>query len=105
MTAFKGGCRPRRQTVGRHAGCQTPLKRATAAGALKAASHEFTAMRRLAMRFRGLLRGGTVEDLDAWPIDARGSGIYAMQRFARAIRQDIEAVRNAVSEPVEQRAD
>ena len=29
--------------------------------ALKAASAEFTAMRRLAMRFRGLLRGGTVE--------------------------------------------
>ena len=29
--------------------------------ALKAASAEFTAMRRLAMRFRGLLRGGTAE--------------------------------------------
>ena len=56
-------------------------------------------MRRLAMRFRGLLLGGTVEDLDAWLIDARGSGIYAMQRCARAIRQDIEAVRNAVLEP------
>jgi hypothetical protein len=39
--------------------------------ALKAASAEFTAMRRLAMRFRGLLRGGTPERLDAWLIDAR----------------------------------
>jgi hypothetical protein len=39
--------------------------------ALKAASADFTAMRRLAMRFRGLLRGGTVEGLDAWLIDAR----------------------------------
>jgi transposase len=67
--------------------------------ALKAASAEFTAMRRLAMRFRGLLRGGTPEGLDAWLIDARASGIYAMQRFARTIRQDLEAVRNAVSEP------
>jgi hypothetical protein len=67
--------------------------------ALKAASAEFTAMRRLAMRFRGLLRGGTVEGLDAWLIDARASGIYAMQRFAKAIRQDLEAVRNAMSEP------
>ena len=67
--------------------------------ALKAASAEFTAMRRLAMRFRGLLRGGTAEGLDAWLIDARGSGIYAMQRFAKTIRQDLEAVRNAVSEP------
>jgi transposase len=67
--------------------------------ALKAASADFTAMRRLAMRFRGLLRGGTVEGLDAWLIDARASGIYAMQRFAKTIRQDLEAVRNAVLEP------
>jgi len=78
---------------------QMTSRQAVTVDALKAASAEFTAMRRLAMRFRGLLRGGTVEDLDAWLIDARGSGIYAMQRFARAIRQDIEAVRNAVSEP------
>ena len=78
---------------------QMTARQAVTVDALKAASAEFTAMRRLAMRFRGLLRGGTVEDLDAWLIDARGSGIYAMQRFARAIRQDIEAVRNAVSEP------
>ena len=67
--------------------------------ALKAASAEFTAMRHLAIRFRGLLRGGTPERLDAWLIDARASGIYAMQRFARTIRQDLEAVRNAVLEP------
>src|ERR1700689_3553299 len=32
-------------------------------------------------------------------IDARASGIYAMQRFAKTIRQDLEAVRNGVSEP------
>ena len=66
--------------------------------ALKAASMEFSAMRRLAMRFQGLLRSGTPEGLDAWLIDARASGIYAMQRFARTIRQDLEAVRNAVLE-------
>ena len=67
--------------------------------ALKGASAEFIVMRHLAMRFRGLLRGGTPERLDAWLVDARASGIYAMQRFARTIRQDLEAVRNAVSEP------
>ena len=67
--------------------------------ALKAASADFTAMRRLAMRFRGLLRGGTPERLDAWLLGARASGIYAMQRFARTIRQDLDAVRNAVLEP------
>jgi transposase len=60
---------------------------------------EFTTMRHFAMRFRGLLRGGTVEKLDAWLQDARGSGIYGMRRFARALRHEIEAVRNAVPEP------
>jgi transposase len=78
---------------------QMTARQAANIDALKAASAEFTAMRRLAMRFRGLLRGGMVEELDAWLIDARASGIYAMQRFARTIRQDLEAVCNAVSEP------
>jgi hypothetical protein len=67
--------------------------------ALKAASEEFTTMRHLAMRFRGLLRGGTVQRLDIWLSDARTCGIYGMRRFARTLRQDIEAVRNAVLEP------
>jgi transposase len=67
--------------------------------ALKAASAEFTTMRQLAMRFRGLLRGGTVEKLDAWLGDARQCGIFGMQRFARTLRQDIGAVRNAMLEP------
>ena len=60
---------------------------------------EFTIMRQLAMQFRGLLMGGSIEKLDAWLHDAQLSGIYAMQRFARAARQDIDAVRNAVLEP------
>ncbi len=67
--------------------------------ALKAASAEFTTMRRLAMRFRGLLRGGTVERLDIWLNDAGKCGIYGMRRFVRTLRQDIEAIRNAVLEP------
>ena len=67
--------------------------------ALKIESAEFTIMRQFAMRFRGLLMGGSIEKLDAWLHDAQLSGIYAMQRFARAARQDIDAVRNAVLEP------
>jgi len=43
--------------------------------ALKSASAEFTTMRHLAMRFRGLLRSSTVEKLDVWLRDARRSGI------------------------------
>ena len=66
--------------------------------ALKAASAEFITMRHLAMRFRGLLRGGTAERLDIWLNDARKCGIYGMRRFAKTLRQDIEAVRNAVLE-------
>ena len=61
------------------------------------ASHEFAAMRALAMRFRGLLRAGSRRKLDRWIKDAQQSGIYAMQRFARTLRQDIGAVRNAVT--------
>ena len=84
--------------------CVKPRRQMTArqivnVDALKATSAEFTTMRGLAMRFRGLLRGGTVEKLDGWLRDARRSGIYGMQRLARALRHDIEAVRNAVLEP------
>jgi transposase len=67
--------------------------------ASKAAPAEFTTMRHLAMGFRGLFRGGAAEKLDVWLRDARRSGIYGMQRFARALPHDIEAVRNAVLEP------
>ncbi len=42
--------------------------------ALKATSPEFSTMRRLAMRFQGLLRGGTIKGLDTWLIDARTRG-------------------------------
>ena len=78
---------------------QMTARQAANVDALKAASAEFATMRRLAMQFRGLLRGGTTERLDAWLTDARASGIYAMQRFAKTIRQDLAAARNAVSEP------
>jgi transposase len=66
---------------------------------LKAAAAEFTMMRQLAMRFRGLLRGGTVEKLDVWLGDARQCGIFGMRRFAQTLRQDIDVVRNAMLEP------
>jgi transposase len=66
---------------------------------LKAASAEFTTMRGLAMRFAGLLRGGDIGKLDVWLHDARHCGLHAMRRFARKLRQDIDAVRNAILEP------
>ena len=66
--------------------------------ALKSASPEFTTMRGLAMRFRGIFQGKDTDKLDVWLDDAQQSGIYAMQRFARTLRRDIDAVKNAVTE-------
>ena len=59
---------------------------------------EFAAMRRLAMRFRGLLKSKSVGKLSIWLKDAQMSGLYAIQRFARTLQRDIDAVRNAVTE-------
>ena len=66
--------------------------------ALKAASSDFTTMRALAMRFRGILRGSDIGKLDVWLDDAQASGIYAIGRFVRTLRQDVAAVRNAITE-------
>jgi transposase len=66
---------------------------------LKEESGEFATMRRHAMRFRGIMRRGEAERLDAWLQDALGSGIHGMRQFAITLRQDIAAVRNAICEP------
>jgi hypothetical protein len=66
--------------------------------ALKSASSDFTTMRRLAMRFRGILRSRDIQKLGIWLDDAQQSGIYSMQRFARTVRRDLDAVTNALTE-------
>ena len=66
---------------------------------LRRLSPVFAEMRRLAMRFRGILRRGTCKKLDCWIKDARRSGIDAMNRFAPRLARDIEAVRCAVTTP------
>ena len=66
---------------------------------LKATSAEFATMRGLAMRFAGLLRGSDIGKLDVWLHDARHCGLHAMRSFVRKLRQDIDAVRNAILEP------
>ena len=55
-------------------------------------------MRRLAMRFRGILRSKDIQKFDVWLNDAQQSGIYAIHRFARTIGRDIDAVKNALTE-------
>ncbi len=49
------------------------------------------------MRFRGVLHGRNIEALGNWLKDAHDSGIYAMQRFARMLQSDLDAVRNALT--------
>jgi len=48
--------------------------------ALKAASAEFTAMRRLAMRFRGLLLGGTSRGDVPIIVENGGAALLALSR-------------------------
>ncbi|TDX60437.1 transposase [Methylosinus sp. sav-2] len=67
--------------------------------ALTAESMDFAVMRQFAMRFRGLFRGGSLEKLDEWIWDATSCSVYAMRRFSKTLRQDIDAVQNAVVGP------
>jgi transposase len=66
--------------------------------ALKQASPSFIAMRQLAMRFRGIMRSGAIDKLVKWLNEADRCGLPAIQRFARAVNHDLEAVRHAVTE-------
>jgi transposase len=66
---------------------------------LKATAPAFAIMRQLAMRFRGIFRGNDPSKLDGWLDDAHHTGLYGIRRFVRFLRRDIEAVRNAISEP------
>src|SRR5271165_3734790 len=78
---------------------QMTSRQLTVVDALKAGSEEFTTMRQLAMRFRGMFRGGSLEKLDEWLRDAFSCGIYSMRRFAKTLRQDKSAEQNAVTDP------
>ncbi len=75
----------------------TPSQTAKVA-ALKEASPSFLVMRRLAMRFWGLLRGADPGKLGRWLEDARRSGVPSIQQFARTLRRDLAAVKNAIAE-------
>ena len=75
------------------------VNQAAKVDAMKKDWPEFVAMRRLAMRFRGMLKSKSVGKLGVWLKDAQRSGLYAMQRFARTLQRDIDAVRSAIAEP------
>jgi transposase len=78
-------------------GMLTPSQ-AVKVATLKKASPSFVVMRRLSMRFRGILRGDDPAKLGRWLDDARRSEISSMQRFAQTLARDLDAVKNAVTE-------
>ena len=66
---------------------------------LKRLSPEFAALRSFAMSFRGILRGRDPARLNGWIDRARASGLHGLRQFAITLKNDIEAVRNAILEP------
>ena len=62
--------------------CMLTYSQADKVTVLKEASPSFVVMRRLAMRFRGLLRGADAGKLGSWLDDARHSGIQLLYQPA-----------------------
>ena len=56
-------------------------------------------MRQLSLQFRALLRSHAPARLSRWIADAKQSGIHGLQHFAKALRRDEAAVRNAIADP------
>ena len=67
--------------------------------ALKKDWPEFATMRRLAMRFRGMPKKQERRQARRLAERRPEVGPYAMQRFARTAQRDIDAVRNAITDP------
>jgi transposase len=55
-------------------------------------------MRKLVLSFRTILRVGKLATLHGWMERALKTGIHALQRFVRTLKQDMGAVEAAVSE-------
>jgi len=66
---------------------------------LKQQCPDFAVMRKLVLSFRNVLRLGKLVGLHSWMERARNSGIHAMTRFVRTLKQDLSAIEAAVTEP------
>jgi transposase len=66
---------------------------------LKQQCPDFAAMRELVLSFRNVLRLGKLVGLHSWMERAQNSGIHAMTRFVRTLKQDLNAIEAAVTEP------
>jgi transposase len=79
-------------------GLLTPAQQLKVA-ALKAASDEFSTMRQLAIRFRGLFKSKDATGLPQWLRDAKATRLHTMVRYARVISRDLPATANAIEMP------
>lgn len=59
----------------------------------------FAQMRELVLGFRTILRVGKLPTLQRWMERALKTGIHALERFVRTLKQDLSAVEAAVTEP------
>jgi len=66
---------------------------------LKLHCPDFAVMRELVLSFRKVLRLGKLIGLHSWIERAQKSGIHAMMRFVRTLKQDLSAIEAAVTEP------
>jgi hypothetical protein len=66
--------------------------------ALKEQCPGFAVMRKLSFGFRAILCRGKVATLHGWLEKAGRTGIHALERFVRTVKQDLKAVESAVTE-------
>jgi transposase len=74
-------------------------KQARKVDALKQGSQTFATLRSFSMRFRGIFHSRKSARLEEWIDHAIHSGLVSLARFARVLRRDIDAVRNAIDMP------
>lgn len=74
-------------------------KQAEIVDTLKRQCPGFARMRELALGFSTILRVGKLATLHSWMERAQKTGIHAMDRFVRTLKQDLSAVEAAVTEP------
>jgi len=75
------------------------IQQAEIVDAFKQQCPDFVVMRTLVLSFRSILRGGKLATLHLWMERARKTGIHALIRFVRTLKQDLGAVEAAVTEP------
>jgi len=56
-------------------------------------------MRELVLSFRSVFRLGKLVGLHLWLERAQSSGIHAITRFVRILKQDLDGIETAVTEP------